>query len=121
MDVMDVISRIILAKNDQEAVFVHVDWIHLLKVSKFIVHRLVHGNEPISEDHPLPAGSTCSFRSHAVAVDATCHFASTATVKLRNKRLNSSLAQLKVSSCFIHVFWFSIMENWKVILLVNVQ
>ena len=68
----------------------HVEWIHVLKVSKIIVYRLVHGNEPISEDCPPPAVSTCW---------------SAATGLLRKKRLDSNLIQVKVTSCFIHVFW----------------
>ena len=42
--------------------------------------------------------------------------ASAATGVLRNQRHNRNPTQLKVPSCFNHVFWFSIMEKEKVIL-----
>ena len=88
-----------MSRQPMKPIF-HVEWIHVLKVSKIIVYRLVHGNEPISEDCPPPAVSTCW---------------SAATGLLRKKRLDSNLIQVKVTSCFIHVFWLSIMEKWKVI------
>ena len=84
----------------------HVEWIHVLKVSKIIVYRLVHGNEPISEDCPPPAVSTCW---------------SAATGLLRKKRLDSNLIHVKVTSCFIHVFWVINHGEMESHLLVNMQ
>ena len=64
------------------------------------VYRLVHGNEWISEDCPMPDGSAWCVRGYWTTTE-------------RNDSI--VISRVKVTSCFVHAFWFSMMEKWKVI------